>query len=197
MNVLCLCKKLCPDLISLTPTDKIGSGADGEVFNIAEDLNKVIKFSISWIDNKKELSNVLNYITQFNNIYSKVYEYKILGEFQEYNSKFYLYYYVMEKLSHITDDEYKVFHSILSHEDNNLSKSFSLIQIIEMLNGMSCGLDFNLNNVITFYTNLKSSKLIHNDIHPRNIMKDMNGNFKLIDFDRAVLENGLCQKNLK
>ena len=43
-----------------------------------------------------------------------------------------------------------------------------------------------VNKVYNFIENIKNneSNIFHTDIHPRNIMKDIEGNFYLIDFDR-------------
>ena len=57
-----------------------------------------------------------------------------------------------------------------------------------MLSGLSSGLDFDEEKVIFFVNNFKKSPIIHNDVHVRNIMKDCDGNFKMIDFDRAELK---------
>jgi len=93
----------------------------------------------------------------------------------------------MEKLNKTTDDEKKVFYSLLSHEDRNVKKNYSLASATDMLRGMQRGLDFDYNKVFRFYRVLKESKFYHMDLHPRNIMKDTDGNFKLIDFDRVMI----------
>jgi thiamine kinase-like enzyme len=95
----------------------------------------------------------------------------------------------MEKLNKISEDEKKVFHSIMSHEDQNLHKNFSMSKIKNMLQGLSMGLDFDASKIIIFCENLRSTVIHHNDIHPRNIMKDNFGNFKLIDFDRCYFKS--------
>ena len=100
---------------------------------------------------------------------------------------FITYYYVMENLSKITEDEKKVFYSLLSHEDRNVKKNYSLSSVIDMLKEMQRGLDFDYNKAFRFYRVLKESKFHHMDLHPRNIMKDTDGNFKLIDFDRVMI----------
>ena len=93
----------------------------------------------------------------------------------------------MDKLNKISEDEKKVFHTILCHEDLNKKKNFSNDKILTMLNGMIKGLDFNFEKVIMFYEAQKSSIIKHNDFHVRNIMKDNFGNFKFIDLDRLDL----------
>jgi thiamine kinase-like enzyme len=92
----------------------------------------------------------------------------------------------MEKLQKITEDEGRVFHSILSHEDSGKIKDFSNEKIQELLFGMRA-LDFDAEQVTLFCNNIKTPHLSHLDIHTRNIMKDDKGNFKLIDLDRVTL----------
>ena len=56
--------------------------------------------------------------------------------------------FVMERLNELSVDEKKVFHSILSHEDNNKIKNYSNDKVKEMLLGMSYGLDFDLEKIL-------------------------------------------------
>jgi thiamine kinase-like enzyme len=104
--------------------------------------------------------------------------------------RYVLYYYIMEKLQKITEDEHKVFDSLVSHEDRGKKKNFTPAKVKEMLQGLRKGLDFDAQRVTFFYDNFNKSPVAHLDIHPRNIMKDAAGNFKLIDFDRAEINNG-------
>ena len=203
MMALSLCQKFCPDLIPLSFNERLGDGADGEVFSIQNDLNKVIKFCVLYDYSTVEFpesiesvyqctSQVLQYLIDNQpDAYARVYSHeyltrgvrKVIGDEQE----FILHYYVMEKLQEISDDERKVFHSILSHEDRGMVKNFSDETLKEMLTGMHRGLDFNLESIIFFYNNFRKTPIHHLDIHVRNIMKDSQGNFKLIDFDRCLL----------
>jgi serine/threonine protein kinase len=111
---------------------------------------------------------------------------KVDGEWTP--QRYYIYYYTMEKLQKLSEDEKKVFHSLLSHEDRNIKKDFSPAKIKEMLAGLSSALDFDEEKVIFFVNNFKKSPVIHNDVHVRNIMKNINGDFKMIDFDRCELK---------
>lgn len=188
--------------INFTLGSEIGfGGADGQVFEILNSPNKVIKISVLYDDFNSTLtledkyanvSNTLEFLKNKTPLeYACVYEHEYLGK---YNRPFYekqdgqdyiLYYYIMEKLNKISEDEKKVFHSILSHEDRNAVKNFSFLKIKKMLSGLSMGLDFDKEKIILFYESIQTSKIKHLDLHPRNIMKDNSGNFKLIDFDRA------------
>lgn len=199
MLVFNFCQKFCPEKLDFELSNRLGEGADGEVFELKGITDKVIKFSVLYEssdeDNKYEqICRTLDFLKIHKpDSYARVYEHKMLGKYtppfigSNQVQKRTLYYYVMEKLLKISEDEKRVFHSILSHEDKNLNKNYSINKIKKMLTGMSMGLDFDEKKVILFVESLKTSKVCHNDLHNRNIMKDFNGNFKLIDFDRSYL----------
>lgn len=200
MQALSLCLKVCPEKIPVVPTTNLGDGADGDVYDIQGDNNKVIKFCVLYDFCKDEdiestynnIDIVLSYLENNNiSICAHIYSHGLLFRgFRETVSgkqKYILYYYIMEKLHKISEDEKKVFHSIISHEDSGKSKNFSASQVKSMLIGMQRGLDFNVEYVINFYNNLINCPIQHGDLHCRNVMKDKNGKFKLIDFDRSKL----------
>ena len=206
MFVLSLCRQLCPDKLPVEPEIRLADGADGELLSIKNESNKVIKlcifyekFNIDLQSKYKDIQSVLDKIMLTNDdAYVKVYEHGYLGQYSRamhasLNQEFIIYYYIMEKLEKLTDDEKKVFHSILSHEDRLIKKDFSFEKIKEMLEGMETALDFEKNKVMLFCENIKKSSLIHLDLHPRNIMKTKDGDYKLVDLDRINIngdENG-------
>lgn len=180
---------------------RLGDGADGEVFDLTND--QVIKFCVLYETGRIKLENTYKYISRVvdhlithpSPVYARVYEHVFLGEYSRVawgnqKQRYYLYYYTMEKLGKISEDERKVFDTIVSHEDRNKKKNFPIAKIKEMLSGLSQGLDFDTERVIFFCDNFRNSPVTHLDIHPRNIMKDGAGNFKLIDFDRAEMSDG-------
>src|SRR5260370_2326105 len=140
MIVLDLCQKFCPEKIPVKTTDRINDGSDGEVFSIENDLNKVIKFSIIYDRFYKSPENVyqksivpiLDYVMLSQpNGYVRVYEHGYLGEYSRQApywkqgiQTFAIHYYIMERLFPLTDDEQKVFHSLLSHEDLGIENIF-------------------------------------------------------------------------
>ena len=202
MIVLKLCQQFCPDKINFALSNRLGEGADGEVFELADQPDKVIKFCVlyeypnsSLKENYVKINNTISYI-KYNQLpaYARVYEHMYLGkynrpiEWSESGQDYILYYYTMEKLLKISEDERRVFHTVLCHEDRNLKKNYSIPEIKKILQGMARALDFDEKRVMFFYENLKNCSLIHNDVHVRNIMKDKDGNFKLIDFDRCELK---------
>jgi serine/threonine protein kinase len=206
MMVLSLCRQLCADKIPVVPGKRLGDGSDGEVFEVENDPSKVIKFCVMYERGDRHLESYYHkklaplidqLVAQPIDVYARVYAHEYMGIFsRDFMSsktgkqKYILYYYLMEKLERISEDESKVFHSILSHEDRRIEKNFSTEKLREMLAGLGRGLDFDEERVIFFCEALKFAPISHLDIHPRNIMKDSLGNFKLIDFDRVEL-NGV------
>lgn len=205
MLVLNLCKQYCVDKIPAQPGERLDDGADGEVFVIADEPTRVIKFSVIYDreeDSPREIYfnqvvPILDYVMQQKSaLCVKVYEFGFLGEFwrklvnwRTGTQNFILHYCIMERLHKLSEDEKKVFHSLVSHEDNRIEKDLSPDKIKNICQGLARGLDFDVEKVILFCDQLRESSLSHLDIHPRNIMKDVNGSFKLIDFDRATLES--------
>jgi serine/threonine protein kinase len=154
----------------------INKGVDGSVFEYK--YNKAIKFSLGNPSNE-----VLDYIILNKpDTYVSVYEYGI------HEGK---HFHIMERLTPLSEDENRVFHSILSHEDRNLKKDFDPDILIKILIGLAKGLDFNPHKVTLFCDNYKTVPIIHGDLHPRNIMRDWMGYFKLIDLNRATLKGKL------
>jgi len=201
MFVLSLCQQLCPDKLPVQPEERLGAGADGEVLTIQGQPDRVIKLGIIYqhpareLKLYKQIQQVLDHVmTTQPAAFVRVYEHGYLGtysrkivEWRKDHQDFLIYYYIMEKLENLNEDEKKVFHSILSHEDREIAKNYSLEKITEMLQGMSQGLDFEIDKVMLFCERLRETLLIHEDLHPRNIMVDSEGNFKLIDLDRCSL----------
>lgn len=203
MFVLSLCRQFCPDKVPYPVDVRLGDGADGEVFSIVGVPDKVLKLGVfyerhdkGFEKHYKQIQRALDYlIANQPDAYARVYEHGYLGSYarkaehwRSGEQKFLIYYYTMEKLNKISEDESRIFHSILSHEDRGIEKNFSPEKIHEMLKGMGRGLDFDVEKVTLFCNNIRSASISHLDIHVRNIMKDNVGNFKLIDLDRIELE---------
>ena len=212
MMVLSLCRALCSKKIPTNVGTRLGDGADGEVFAFSDDPNKVIKLCVLYdrFDKPIEklytnsIATTLDYLIDNPiDVFARVYEHKYLGQYSrdwtfsnnemklhsdtKGKQQFILYYYTMEKLEKISEDEGKVFHSILSHEDRGIRKNYSMDEVRKMLHGLHRGLDFDEKRVMFFVERLKKAPIYHTDIHARNIMKDSAGNFKLIDFDRTSI----------
>lgn len=166
--------------------DKLGSGVDGTVYSFN---NYAIKLSINYFNIDKL---AINYLIKNNEpCFVKIYDHKLY----EIDDNVSLSITIMEKLLKISDDEQKLFHSILSHEDKNKKKNFSNSELKKILDGLSLGLDFDASRVIFFYENLRDSKIYHSDIHQRNIMKDELSYFKMIDCDYIKFKEELNVKS--
>lgn len=180
-------------------------GADGQCFEIINQPNLVIKLSVlyeeylSSITNQyKVIENNINYLISNPIVgYVRVYTHEYLGSYKRFfcaahnnEQEYILYYYVMEKLNKISEDEKKVFHTILSHEDSNIIKDLSYQKINKTLSELSRGLDFDYEKILYFCDNIKKSPIQHLDMHSRNVMKDELGNFKLIDLERLEFKDG-------
>lgn len=197
MLTLSLCQKNCSHLIPSNLGKEIGAGAHGQVFELTDDPNKVIKISIIYspyfLGNLQEIEKVLKYLINHPDpTAAKIFRYQHLGQYSrswdQETQEYFLYYYIMEKCFSLTEDEKKIFHSILSHEDQGKIKNYSDRQLNKILSGLARGLDFPREKVKLFLDRLARSKIIHNDLHIRNIMKDKLGNYKLIDFDYSTLK---------
>lgn len=166
--------------------ERLGEGADGEVFDLKN--GKVIKYSILYDDYVSDLEskflnikkNLLNLIDNSNQLFCNVYEFREIIRSsrvcQGVKQDYIIYSYVMEKMDLLYGDEQKVLFSVLNNKKMDLHV---------LLGGLSFGLYFDKPKVVKFYELLQSGHG-HKDIHIQNIMKDCNGNFKLIDFDRMV-----------
>ena len=200
MLVLSLCNKFCPDKLPVCLGIKLGDGADGELFSIENEPDKVIKLSVLYdtegtlLEKFQKIEALIGRIMiERPSAYVRVYAQGYLGKFSRdtYGGKqeFILYYYIMEKLEKITEDERKVFHSILSHEDREIKKDFSPLEMQKMLAGLGRGLDFSAEKVTLFCNNINDCDIKHCDLHARNVMMSATGSFKLVDIDRLKMEN--------
>lgn len=188
MNILDIFKKYT-DFDQSCLGVKLGSGVTGSVFEFE---NKAIRLCINY-----ELPNqsIIDFLIENKDLnFVKVFSHKLYGPYKDYEFdkdhgfEFILSVMVMEKLLKISDDEEKVFHSILSHEDSNKKKNFSNSELKKILKALGSGLDFDEAKVIFFYEGLRNSEIYHPDIHQRNIMKDHLNNFKMVDCEFVKLK---------
>lgn len=181
--------------LSVTPTNCLGEGADGEVFEIQEDLNKVIKFSVMFdfchdtLDKEYDLLSItLNHILlNYDSTIVKLFAFNKLGTFSSSNQKdkqlYLLHYSILEKCFPLSEDENKVLKYFFKSNINNIDK------ILETLTIQNQWLDFDLDKMKIFFINRMNSKIRNNDLNSLNIMKDSFGNFKSIDLDRFSLHD--------
>jgi hypothetical protein len=171
--------------------EEIGRGADGQLFNYQDKVLKLsIIFDYPYAPYEKEyerIKSVLSYlINRVPSTYARVSEFGDIFRGKREEQRFIVFYSLIEKCFPLSEDERKVFHSLVSHEDAGRRKNYSLIEAINISFALSKGLDFNIEKVILFLFRLSiNNEIRHNDICPRNIMKNKFGDFVLIDFDRV------------
>ena len=113
-------------------SDKIGDGADGEVF-LHKEGDGVSKFSIHYCWGGESLEDVIEqklalYSSARKNpeVFVRVDQavHLLNGVRDTFNGvqEYAIFHHEMERLEKISEDEKKMFHTILSHEDNNLQK---------------------------------------------------------------------------
>jgi serine/threonine protein kinase len=196
MQVLKLCQYFCPSKIShFQIGEKLGEGVDGEVFALQDISDQVIKLSIIYSVDELPVSiyhnrvvPTLYYVMQTQpDVCVRVDRFGKLGQIDQLS--LFLYYCLMERLLPLSEDEGKVFYSLLSHEDRGIEKDLSPAKIEKTLSGLARGLDFDRQMVTLFCQQLRQEMVLrHRDLEVRNIMKDAMGHFKLIDLDRSTLE---------
>lgn len=188
--------RLCKDICNFELGQKLGDGADGEVF---EYQNHIIKFSILFDTSKYDsIKNSIEYlINKPFPCYVNIFNFNFLKSFKKEfdDEECLIYSYEMEKLNKITDDEKRVFDFLVSHEDRNIVKNYDSAQCKKILAGHRSALDFDAERIMFFLDALKIAPVKHLDIHTRNIMKDDLGNFKLTDMDRSILDTTVLKYN--
>lgn len=162
----------------------IRGGLDGEVF--CSD-NNVIKFvaikdnkkqaTLAWNKNKRNIEYIIDNSPKH---FVKVIDFGLLKVIEEEYSI--IYFYLMEKLNEISKDEFTLFNKLMFCE--NSSKIRKNLNLIDNFNK---SLNFDKVKVIEFIDKITKSRVVHCDIHARNIMKDDCGNFKFIDLERLKI----------
>jgi len=175
---------------------KIGAGGDGSIYDISN--NKVIKLSIIYdmiIDDPldaqyKQSVKVFSYLKDNNpKGFAKVYDFGFLckDDRQVHNygkDDFIIHFHVMEKLNKLSEKDKSILFHILNGFEKKLNSKIVIKELIEIQKYI----DFDLEKVKMFYNQLLNSKITHCDLHVRNIMKNNDDEFLLIDFDRCKLK---------
>ena len=191
MNALEYGLSNCPDKI-LSPSflEKLGDGFHGEAYLIPES-NQVIKYSLV----NQEMIEVLlkDFFNDFQKVicYQQNNNYPCFVKVLNFNSLVesddsVFYSTTMEKLNLISVDEKRVLKTVVrAHRD--LERTWA--QILTLVRNQSYWLDFDLDKMVSFINLLEDSPIVHHDMSSSNIMKDENGNFKLIDLDFSKLKD--------
>lgn len=172
----------------------LGSGAHGHVFNIANNPEWVIK--IGWAPVAAQFTSDTQLLQWTFERVDKIYKFLLnhqmpglakVSNFELLLKEEHKQYYaaIIEKLSPLTEDESKVFKSVCLEYNGNIAEGASLKHLQELEDWLI----FNKNKVIEFYQSVNSLPIIHRDFHRRNIMKDGDGNFKLIDFELLIIKD--------
>ena len=174
---------------------EIGSGIDGQVFESQDNSNRVIKISSanssSIASGYPQIAKILRSVQigkihHFVKIYSfgPLFTYPIPDLSRDTATIFFV---EMEKLFPISEDEQKIFHTLVSHEDANKKKKFPTKQIISILEDLSRWLSFDKEKAKNFCIAATSGPIYHKDLHIRNVMKNARGDYKLVDLDRLEI----------
>jgi len=185
----------CPDAVFPAPGALLGSGFHGQVFQDAEDPERVIKLSRTTkgmcFHNKVacnprfayvKLKKILNILKTDYYPFAKAHSYGFLFG----SSRAALYFTSMEKLLPTSEDEKKVLTTICADLQCGKYEAGRKNAFAQ-----SYWLDINRNKLDKFINGLELSIIHHNDLSVSNIMKDKFGNFKLIDFDFATLKRSI------
>lgn len=173
--------------------EMIGYGVDGDAYSL-NSSDKILKISFLYdygFDIERVYNNLKSNIQSvielkpkcfvnthsFKQLESGYRKFLINDTFTD--QKYYIFCYEMDCCTKLTEDEKRVFHSILLNK-NSFKENY-----ISLLNGMNDFLDFNIENVINFVNEVQQSSIKHIDISTCNIMK-FNDEFKLIDLDRII-----------
>ena len=170
----------------------LGSGFHGDVYELLDHPHQVVKIAWAPLNVPAEfagrsdttgirhtfpfIQGIYQYLLKNHfSVLAKVFDFCSLH--QRENKQYYMA--ILEKLQPLTEPEQKVMKSVCMDYNGNIETGKCLHHIDELKEW----LEFNPSKVIDFYTSLTHLPVAHRDFHRRNIMKDLDGNFKLIDFE--------------
>lgn len=179
---------------------KIGQGTQGEVYSILGDPSKVIKFA--YLDSnigdprekneKRKLSflAVMKYLSSYYfSCFPKVYGYGVI-DLDEVTSRRHtnphISFSIWEKLERLPKNLEYMFDSIYNYMDRRES-NFEVVADAVAHYNKSYNLNLDLKKFMKFYTQLICVPVSQGDMCGSNFMMNKDGDFKIIDFDRARL----------
>lgn len=186
----------CLNCVPYKLGSQLGYGAHGEVFEVQEQPSKAVKVSVLYdaydvpIDDMFATINHTHSYLKGKCIFplAPIYEFAKISEGHRDTvsgkQKYIVYYCVMDKLQPLSEDEKKVLKTICDVYNKNVKQTKPMKDILKDLSSWFC---FDQAKVLEFYEMLLACPIQHNDVHRRNILKDSNNNFRLIDFDRSCL----------
>jgi serine/threonine protein kinase len=174
----------------------LGNGSNGEAYLLNDGTVLKVSVLMDWgnegFDVREEYARIWWLLRQVKQEIPphlvRIFDLGVLACGQLDKQPYTIYYYRMEHLQPLTEDEYKVFQTVISHEDRQLIKRYQPAELSAVLQGLEKGLEFDLDRVKDFYHHIQFSRFKHLDLHPRNVLKAKDGEFKLIDLDRMRLQ---------
>jgi hypothetical protein len=185
--------------------DELGSGQDGQVFEVIEtgypiQRGSVVKLSAiygtSSYPEYKRVAAHLDFLHRNRTPhFAAVFNFDLLCSFNlpemicstSPKEGCTIYFVEMEELFPLSSEEVKLFHTLLSHEDANKQKDFSIEGLTRRIDELSDWFIFEKKDILSFCIAATSGRIRHKDLHPRNMMKDRLNKFKLVDLDRLEL----------
>lgn len=170
----------------------IGSGFHGEVWSLFDQPDKVVKLAWAPIIDQdyhpkwtwQHIHNTYQYLIQHPSpTLATIYEVNVSVRIPHTNRQYYSV--LMEKLLPLTDDELKVMTSVVMDYNGNIESGKCLQHIQELQEW----LEFDAAQAEHFYDSLVQLPVVQRDFHSRNIMKDKEGEFRLIDFECLDLKD--------
>lgn len=180
-----LTQRTMKTLLLTLPTlgQEIGSGVHGAVYDLLDDPHKAIKIAFTEDDTYAQVQALYQFVQAHPHpALATIFEFSELCRSTGWVDPYYSV--KMEKLYPLTDDEQRVMKSICLDYNGHLEPGKAAQHIEELQEW----LDFDPEQVKAFYTALSTLPVIHRDFHRRNIMKDRQGNFKLIDFELLTIK---------
>jgi hypothetical protein len=225
MLVLPLCRKYCPEKLTMSVGQYINDGSDGHCFLLGNDKNKVIKFSILFGERINRYATIEQVLSQLVAVkpraYVRVHEYGYLGTFSrpweeektgikyKSNQDFVLHYYIMDRLEDLSKDEREVFNHIFANygdpcvldlealQERNF-RTFSDLSEADLATlAIGTGLDFDARVISLFCQEIAQSPIKQEDLHDLNIMRNKLGEYKIIDIDRCSIIQPLEKLNVE
>jgi serine/threonine protein kinase len=192
------------DPLPFTIDKCIGSGNQGQVYSLKDNPDQVVKLSMLYDDftglSLEEEFDKLQKIYQhiIDNPHKslvKVYSfgelYRGKMEIFEWEHNYVIYNAIMQKLNTLSENEQKVFKTVC----DIYNKALEARPIATILDELEEWFDVDKGRVLTFYNSLSSLDIDNKDVKPQNIMKDNEGQYKLIDYDLAIIKEKKDDEN--
>lgn len=160
----------------------LAEGDDGKAYENWDDENKVVK--VGFLDRSKSGTSLSNLENNFDYVlnnkpeaYVEVYDYGCV-DCRACNISYFV---LMKKLYPLSNNEANTIPALAIKAQKFSGKNTGTLEQNDFLKSLSD------KKQKTFVKNIWDSGIVHNDIFCGNLMKDENGDYKLIDLDRLTL----------